>query len=103
MVDAELAVDGLRENLNQADARLAEAIQAEESAPDAEARPADREGLVEEIEWYLLARLAAQRSVGAAGSVPLVLDDTFRDLHVAEAVRLAESWNGCPPWCRSSW
>jgi DNA repair ATPase RecN len=32
---------------------------------------------VEETEWYLLSRLAAQRSVSYAGSVPLVLDDAL--------------------------
>ena len=32
----------------------------------------------EELEWYLLARLAAQRSVSVAGSLPLVLDDALR-------------------------
>ena len=30
-----------------------------------------------QVEWYLLSRLAAQRSVSYAGSVPLVLDDPF--------------------------
>jgi hypothetical protein len=34
----------------------------------------------EEIEWYLLARLAAQRSVSLAGSLPLLLDDALRGL-----------------------
>ncbi|MEO7429430.1 MAG: hypothetical protein ABIY48_08600 [Acidimicrobiales bacterium] len=34
----------------------------------------------EELEWYLLARLAAQRSVSVAGSVPLVLDNALRGL-----------------------
>jgi hypothetical protein len=32
---------------------------------------------VEEMEWYLLSRVAAQRSVSYAGSVPLVLDDAL--------------------------
>lgn len=32
---------------------------------------------VEEIEWYLLSRVAAQRAVSYAGSVPLVLDDAL--------------------------
>lgn len=36
--------------------------------------PPDDSGLAQR-EWYLLARLAAQRSVSYAGSVPLVLDD----------------------------
>ncbi len=34
----------------------------------------------EEVEWYLLARLAAQRSVSVAGSVPVLLDDALRGL-----------------------
>ncbi|MEQ1786503.1 MAG: hypothetical protein ABL966_05575, partial [Acidimicrobiales bacterium] len=33
--------------------------------------------LAEAVEWYLLARLAAQRSVSLAGSVPLLLDDAL--------------------------
>ena len=36
--------------------------------------------LAEEIEWYLLARLAAQRSVSLGGSVPLLLDDALTGL-----------------------
>ena len=32
---------------------------------------------VEEIEWYLLARLAAQRQVSFAGSVPMLIDDAL--------------------------
>ena len=32
----------------------------------------------EVLEWYLLARLAAQRSVSVAGSLPLLLDDALR-------------------------
>jgi hypothetical protein len=35
---------------------------------------------VDEVEWYLLARLAAQRAVSYAGSVPLVLDEALADL-----------------------
>jgi uncharacterized protein YhaN len=34
----------------------------------------------EAIEFYLLARLAALRSVSYAGSVPLVIDDALADL-----------------------
>ncbi|MEO7571528.1 MAG: hypothetical protein ABIX10_03760, partial [Acidimicrobiales bacterium] len=36
--------------------------------------------VAEEIEWYLLARLAAQRSASLAGSLPLVLDDALGGL-----------------------
>jgi len=37
-------------------------------------------GSIDDIEWYLLARLAAQRSVSYAGSVPLVIDDALAGL-----------------------
>ena len=36
---------------------------------------------VDEIEWYLLSRVAAQRSVSYAGSVPLLVDEALDDLH----------------------
>lgn len=42
----------------------------------------------EELEWYLLARLAAQRSVSVAGSLPLVLDDALRGLEGTEIEHL---------------
>ena len=42
----------------------------------------------EELEWYLLARLAALRSVSIAGSVPLLLADALRGLAVDEACHL---------------
>jgi hypothetical protein len=41
---------------------------------------ADEDARRKEIEWYLLSRLALQRSVGVAGSVPMILDDTFARL-----------------------
>lgn len=34
----------------------------------------------DELEWYLMARIAAQRSVTVAGSAPLLLDDPFSHL-----------------------
>ncbi|MET0728541.1 MAG: hypothetical protein ABWZ76_09630 [Acidimicrobiales bacterium] len=46
------------------------------------ARPA------EELEWYLLARLAAQRSVSIAGSLPLVVDDALRGLEADDVRQL---------------
>lgn len=57
---------------------VAEAAVASASAPAAEL---DRAALVEDFTWALLQRLAAVRSVGLAGSVPLVLDDPFPALH----------------------
>ena len=44
-----------------------------EGLPDA---PSEAAG-VERYEWYLLARLASQRSVSYAGSVPLVIDEAL--------------------------
>ena len=41
------------------------------------AEAVDESSLAEEIEWYLLARLAAQRSVCLGGSLPLLLDDAL--------------------------
>jgi hypothetical protein len=43
---------------------------------DTEGAPDDRP-MVEELEWYLLARLAAQRSACLGGSLPLLLDDAL--------------------------
>jgi hypothetical protein len=43
-----------------------------------------------EIEWYLLSRLAVQRSVGVAGPVPLILDDTFARLAPGTAPQLID-------------
>lgn len=83
-------------DLQEAEARLAEATAAlEELAPvrqdalDAVAARADAgdgadASLAEEVEWYLLARLAAQRSVSLAGSLPLVLDDALAGLDQEE-------------------
>ena len=50
----------------------------------------DRAKLVDDIEWELLSRLAAVRSVGVAGSVPLVLDDPFVVLHDGEVARVLD-------------
>ncbi len=90
---ADAEAERLRSELAEADDRLSGLIASQdaETAAAETAPPEEREELIEDIEWYLLARLAAQRAVGDAGSVPLVLDDTFRDLDVAEAVRVMES------------
>lgn len=52
------------------------ALAAAEAETTAEADP-DPGADVEDAEWFLLARLAGQRSVSFAGSVPLVLDDAL--------------------------
>jgi chromosome segregation ATPase len=45
----------------------------------------------EELEWYLLARLAAQRSDSVAGSLPLLLDDALRGLDATGVDHLLSS------------
>ncbi len=50
----------------------------------------DRDRLVDDIEWWLLARLAELRSVGLGGSLPLVLDDPFPDLGDHEVVAVLD-------------
>jgi hypothetical protein len=43
---------------------------------------------VDQVEFYVLGRLAAQRSVGIVGSVPVVFDDAFAGLTESAVVRL---------------
>jgi hypothetical protein len=44
----------------------------------------------EELEWYLLARLASQRAVSVAGSLPLLLDDALRGVEADEVGHLLD-------------
>lgn len=87
----------------EAEQRLADASAALESQRSALAdvegelgalpAPADGEGAApsaEELEWYLLSRLAAQRSVSYAGSVPLVLDDALHGIPPDSLTHLLE-------------
>ena len=73
--------------LAEVDAAFAAATGAEQQAL-ADAGSIDRDQLVEDIEWALMARLAAVRNVGLAGSVPLVLDDPFSVLDEDELTRV---------------
>ena len=45
---------------------------------------------VDEVEFYVLGRLASQRSVGIVGSVPVVFDDALAGLSEAAVVRLLQ-------------
>src|SRR5690606_14037379 len=49
----------------------------------------ERAGRIEELERYLLTRLAAQRSESPGGALPMVLDDPFAGLTGDEAVGVA--------------
>jgi len=84
VVQATASVEGARRELALVDAQLADLDGDGHGAVMPTAAPAD----IEELEWYLLARVAAQRSVSYAGSVPLVLDDALADVRGADLVHL---------------
>jgi hypothetical protein len=69
---------------------LAEMADTDDGRPEAAdlllAMPED----VDDTEWYLLTRLAAQRSLSFAGSVPLVLDHTLEDMEREEVYRVLD-------------
>lgn len=79
VTEAAAAEQATAASLAEVDAAFAAASALEQQA-QAEADAVDRQQLVEDLDWELLSRLAAVRSVGLAGSVPLVLDDPFRTL-----------------------
>jgi hypothetical protein len=91
-VEAAQAEAGLLEDeLTALERRLTEGAfdeAADPSASDA-AFEEGREAQVDEIEWYLMSRLSAQRTAGVGGSVPILFDDAFAELLGEEAVRLA--------------
>ena len=83
--EREAAATRLNDQRADAQSRLRYAEQAEtnrgysgQSQFGAASTASDSAG-VEAVEWYVLARLAQQRSVSFVGSVPLVIDDAFVD------------------------
>ncbi|MEY2423845.1 MAG: hypothetical protein QOI95_3912 [Acidimicrobiaceae bacterium] len=81
---ATAALEGARRELALIDAQLADL----DGDGQAQAMAVPGSANVEELEWYLLSRVAAQRSVSYAGSVPLVLDDALADVRGADLVHL---------------
>ena len=83
-------------DLNQAQADAARATSAVHEARAALTAAADdtvpvaRAVDTEDAEWFLLARLAGQRAVSFAGSVPLVLDDALAGFDVDPTKRLLD-------------
>ncbi|XQO41800.1 hypothetical protein ACE2AJ_20900, partial [Aquihabitans daechungensis] len=75
--------------LAEVDAAFAAATAAEEQAA-AEAAGIDRSQLVDDVDWALMSRLAAVRSVGLAGALPLVLDDPFAVLDDDELTKVLD-------------
>jgi DNA repair exonuclease SbcCD ATPase subunit len=83
LADAEEAAAAAEARAEAAEASLQElVVQRQEAAALVESlqdapEPLDDASIAEEIEWYLLARLAAQRAVSLGGSLPLLLDDAL--------------------------
>ena len=77
-------MDDAHAELARIDDELSRAAGDEPAAVGSHAEPAN----VDELEWYLLSRVAAQRSVSYAGSVPLVLDDALEGVHGADLAHL---------------
>lgn len=75
--------------LAEVDAAFAAATAAEQEAL-ADAASLDRAKLVDDLDWELMSRLAALRSVGLAGSLPLVLDDPFSVLDDDELTKVLD-------------
>jgi hypothetical protein len=87
-VEAGMAVGAATAHLRQ----ITEAVEATRRRRDedlADASPEESQAAAaaaaEDIEWFLLARLAAQRSASYAGSVPLVLDEALAGMEPASA------------------
>jgi len=85
----EAAVHDARASVDAANDAVAEARHSlaavEHELEELDARGADgtvtsSAGAVEEIEWYLLSRIASQRAVSFAGSLPFVLDHALTGL-----------------------
>jgi hypothetical protein len=89
LAEAEDAADAARREIESAEAALDAAMQ-ELDAPGAGGDQPELDAPVEEVEWYLLARLAGQRQVSFAGSVPLVLDDALASVDDEGLVHLLD-------------
>jgi hypothetical protein len=81
---ATASLEGARRELALVDAQLADLDGDGPVAVPTPGGPAN----VEELEWYLLSRVAAQRMVSYAGSVPLVFDDALAEVRGADLVHL---------------
>jgi hypothetical protein len=90
VAEAEAALAAAERDLQAASASCDELALEHRAAQDRVASLRDASGTeeagspVEEVEWYLLARLAAQRSVSLGGSLPILLDDALIGLEADE-------------------
>lgn len=84
--EAERALSSVTESQRRLAAEAGTGDPARGSGPRRGSGPTrlERQVLVDRVEWYVLARLAQQRSVSFVGSVPLVIDDAFVNWSVEE-------------------
>jgi hypothetical protein len=83
---AQTSLDAAREDRDRAAAAaaLSRASDDRRAVRERRDREAAQRQAVDRIEWYVLARLAQQRSLSYVGSVPLAIDDAFADWTVDE-------------------
>jgi hypothetical protein len=88
-VDAEAAWERANHAVELARAEL-ERMGGEQTDTEGDGTDAATGGFasIDEIEWYLLSRVAAQRSVSYAGSVPLLVDEALDGIHGDELTHL---------------
>ena len=86
-VAAARSADARRSEEGAGRGRLDDMAASPRLAPLADMSRASR---IDGVEWYVLARLAQQRSVSFVGSVPLVLDDTFAEWPHADVLGIYE-------------
>jgi hypothetical protein len=73
-----------------ASAALARASEDRRAMRDRREREAAQRAAIDRLEWYVLARLAQQRSLSYVGSVPLAIDDAFADWSLDEVAGVLE-------------
>lgn len=93
VTEAAAAEQAIAASLAEVDATFAAATATEADA-QAAAATVDRAKLLDDLEWALMSRLATLRSVGLAGSLPLVLDDPFGVLDDDELSRVLDRVGG---------
>ena len=80
---ATIVLAGLEADRSKARA-LVEWLQAEDEPST------DSQALAEEVEWYLIARLATQRAVCLGGSLPMLLDDALAALEQDQLIHVLD-------------
>jgi hypothetical protein len=88
--ESELEAARAAADRSAAAAALVEATRQRRAVRERREHEAAQRRLVDRLEWYVLARLAQQRSLSFVGSVPLGIDDAFADWSVSELDQVFE-------------